>query len=186
MVKNKETDQDFEDTKQIPENKENGEGAESQTTPPKTTKGKRLLLLLIPIILFLIAVGAYFFFFVLGKKDHTKPSSQSGAQDHQVEKFTFIDIENIVVALASGGGKQEYLRISLTVQVKDPAVQEKLNLMLPVVIDNFQTFLRELRPSDLSGSAGVIMLRTELLKRLNKIIAPQEVQDILFKEILMS
>ena len=52
-------------------------------------------------------------------------------------------------------------------------------------MDVFQTYLRELRPTDLSGSAGLFRLKEELTRRVNLAIAPNQVNAVLFKEILI-
>ena len=49
----------------------------------------------------------------------------------------------------------------------------------------FQVYTRELRPSDLEGSAGVYRLKEELLRRINVAIYPSKVEAVLFKEILI-
>ena len=56
---------------------------------------------------------------------------------------------------------------------------------MPRVIDNFQTYLRELRIDDLKGSAGMYRLREELLVRVNAAAAPAKITDVLFKEMLV-
>jgi len=40
----------------------------------------------------------------------------------------------------------------------------------------FQTYLRELRPSDLEGSAGLYRLKEELTRRVNVAIAPSRIK----------
>ena len=56
---------------------------------------------------------------------------------------------------------------------------------LPRVLDGFQTFLRELRPEDLEGSAGMARVKEELLRRITLAIQPPIVSDILFKEVIV-
>jgi flagellar FliL protein len=56
---------------------------------------------------------------------------------------------------------------------------------MPRVTDIFQTYMRELRPIDLNGSAGLFRLREELTRRVNTTIAPQQVNAVLFKEIVV-
>ena len=56
---------------------------------------------------------------------------------------------------------------------------------MPRVMDAFQTYLRELRPSDLEGSAGLYRLKEELTRRVNVAIAPSRVNAVLFKEIVV-
>jgi flagellar FliL protein len=56
---------------------------------------------------------------------------------------------------------------------------------LAKVIDAFQVYLRELRRSDLEGSAGIYRLREELRRRVNVAIFPASVESVLFREILV-
>jgi flagellar FliL protein len=56
---------------------------------------------------------------------------------------------------------------------------------MPRVSDVFQTYLRELRAGDLSGSAGLFRLKEELTRRVNVAVAPQQVSAVLFKEIMI-
>jgi flagellar FliL protein len=50
----------------------------------------------------------------------------------------------------------------------------------------FQTFLRELRPEDLSGSQGSYQLRMEILRRVNLVIAPAKANAVLIEEMLIN
>ena len=50
----------------------------------------------------------------------------------------------------------------------------------------FQTFLRELRPEDLSGSQGSYQLRMEILRRVNLVISPAKVNAVLIEEMLIN
>ena len=45
--------------------------------------------------------------------------------------------------------------------------------------------MRELRSSDLNGSAGVFRLKEELTKRVNAAVAPVQVSAVLFKEVVI-
>ena len=56
---------------------------------------------------------------------------------------------------------------------------------MPRIVDNFQVYLRELRPDELSGTKGIFRLKEELLVRVNNAVQPARVYDILFKEILV-
>jgi flagellar FliL protein len=49
----------------------------------------------------------------------------------------------------------------------------------------FQTYLREMRPDELRGSAGSYRLREELLGRANVTLAPIKVTDVLFTQLLI-
>ena len=56
---------------------------------------------------------------------------------------------------------------------------------MPRVIDQFQSYLRELRVEDVRGSAGVMRLKEELLRRANLAVAPTPVRDVLLKEMIV-
>jgi flagellar FliL protein len=45
--------------------------------------------------------------------------------------------------------------------------------------------MRELRPADLEGSAGMFRLKEELLRRVNLTVYPARVDAVLFKELLV-
>ena len=60
-----------------------------------------------------------------------------------------------------------------------------LGYFLDLEVDWFQTFLREMRPSDLEGSAGLYRLRDELTRRVNLAVAPNKINAVLFKEIIV-
>jgi flagellar protein FliL len=62
---------------------------------------------------------------------------------------------------------------------------EQITPIMPRVMDAFQTYLRELRPSDLDGSAGLYRLKEELTRRVNASIAPSRINAVLFKEIVV-
>jgi flagellar protein FliL len=57
--------------------------------------------------------------------------------------------------------------------------------LMPRIVDQFQGYLRELRMDDLKGSAGVVRLKEELLRRINASAAPYRVRDVLLKQMLV-
>ena len=73
----------------------------------------------------------------------------------------------------------------MSLELEDPKDIERIESIMPRIIDNFQTHLRELRIEDLKGSAGMYRLREELLARASAAAAPVKVSDVLFKEMLV-
>jgi flagellar FliL protein len=98
----------------------------------------------------------------------------------------FVEIPDMLVNLEGVPGERvQYLKVKLTLQVKDEKEVEAVKPMLPRVTDIFQTYLRELRPIDLNGSAGLFRLKEELTRRVNAAVAPNEISAVLFKEIIV-
>ena len=97
----------------------------------------------------------------------------------------FLKIPDMIVNLNSDDGTPRYLRLSVQLEFKNAADKTAVEALLPRVVDQFQTYLRELRVQDLRGSAGIYRLQMELLARVNQAAYPVEVQDVLFQEILV-
>jgi flagellar FliL protein len=98
----------------------------------------------------------------------------------------FLDVPDILVNLASNPGERiQYLKVKAVLELKEAPLVEKVKPAMPRVTDLFQTYLRELRPSDINGSAGLFRLKEELTKRVNNAVAPHQVSAVLFKEIVV-
>jgi flagellar protein FliL len=97
----------------------------------------------------------------------------------------FLEIPDISVNLADTGSKPSYLRLKVQLELANQADLAAVEAVMPRVVDQFQTYLRELRVRDLRGSAGIYRLQMELLTRVNAAVAPVEVKDVLFQEILI-
>jgi flagellar FliL protein len=145
-----------------------------------------------------IALGAYYMTSAGGdKKDKSKQDSEK-EETHSPEKAKsskakspnkdsqFFDLEEFVVNLNPDSGKQEYLKLIITIQVNKNVNIKKIENKLPVIRDNLTTFLTTLKTEDIKGSSGVAMLKEELLKRLNLLLDPLEIENVLIKELLIT
>jgi flagellar protein FliL len=120
--------------------------------------------------------GAYFFLFSHNGAEHAKAP----------EPAVFVDMPDILVNLANAGSdRTQYLKVKITLEVPDQVLAKQITPVMPRVTDAFQTYLRELRPTDLDGSAGLYRLKEELTRRVNVAIAPSRVSAVLFKEIVV-
>jgi flagellar protein FliL len=97
----------------------------------------------------------------------------------------FLKIPNMTVNLNSEDGTPRFLRLAVQLEFKNAEDMAAVEKLMPRVIDQFQTYLRELRVKDLRGSAGIYRLQMELLSRVNQAAYPVEVQGVLFQEILI-
>ena len=97
----------------------------------------------------------------------------------------FLAIPPMIVNLNTEDGTPRYLRLTVQLELKNPSEKSEVEAIIPRVIDQFQTYLRELRVRDLKGSAGIYRLQMELLWRVNQASDPVEIKDVLFQEILI-
>lgn len=196
---------------QIENNDENpAEGGEE-----KKSGKKKLLLIIVPVVLLIGGgAGAYFTGMLdslLGKeaaeagehgeegdshaaKDDGHGDKKSGGKDdghgkgdgHGGGDGAFLEIPTMIVNLAGDDeDAPRYLRLTVQLELADPSKRGEVEAVIPRVIDQFQTYLRELRVRDLRGSAGIYRLQMELLWRVNQAASPVEIKDVLFQEILI-
>ncbi|MFZ5915175.1 MAG: flagellar basal body-associated FliL family protein [Pseudomonadota bacterium] len=171
-----------------PDTEEEGAAAEGAETPEPAKKkfsGKVIVLYIaLPLLVLLggAGAGAYFLGFFGGEAGEHADAGPAAAEP---EKTVFYEVPEILVNLNSTGKKETYLKIRISLELENPETQAAIEPMMPRVIDSFQVFLREMRVEDLSGSAGMVRLKEELLNRINLSIQPYKVIDVLFKEMLI-
>lgn len=143
-------------------------------------KSKRKLIMIAGAVLLTLSAagGAWFFFQGHGEEKH--------AEAPPAKPPVFLDVPEMLVNLASSPGERvQYLKVKVVLEVKDAPLLEQIKPTMPRVTDLFQTYLRELRPSDLNGSIGLFRLKEELTRRVNAAISPSQVNAVLFKEIII-
>lgn len=147
--------------------------------------GKKIVMIAgVPTLLLLGSTGAYFSGVFSPSAEHAAAPEQHAATP-VVSSTVFYDLPEMVVNLNSTGRRTNFLKIQVSLELASDAYIPQIEKMRPRVMDNFQVYLRELRVDDLRGSAGMYRLREELLARVNATIAPAEVKDVLFKEVLV-
>jgi flagellar protein FliL len=103
-----------------------------------------------------------------------------------VKPPVFFDLPDVLVNLSNNGSERiQYLKVKIVLELPDQLLMQQIQPVMPRVLDTFQTYLRELRPSDLDGSSGLYRLKEELTRRVNAAIAPNKVSAVLFKEIVV-
>jgi flagellar protein FliL len=162
--------------KEAPEAEEGAEGA-----APKRRFSLKLIIMVVGGVVGLGALGGGGWF-LLGRH-----SDNSAAAATQVKPPIFVDMPDVLVNLSAAGGsdRTQYLKVKIALELPDEAVQAQIQPIMPRLLDTFQTYLRELRPTDLDGSAGLYRLKEELTRRVNASIAPNRINAVLFKEIVV-
>ena len=119
------------------------------------------------------------------KKDGKADPNAAQVQDGP-DGVVFYTLPDIVVNMQTPDGKPTFLKLKLAFELPDHGTADTLDAEMPRLQDVFQTFLRELRPEDLSGSEGTLQLRAELQRRVNLVIAPSKVNGVLIEEMLIN
>ncbi|TAJ74631.1 MAG: flagellar basal body protein FliL [Phenylobacterium sp.] len=128
------------------------------------------------------------------KKDKKKEEKKEGKEGEKgaavvregPDGVVFYTLPDVVVNMQTADGRPTFLKLKLTLELPDETMVEELDPNMPRLQDMFQTFLRELRPEDLSGSQGSYQLRMEILRRVNLVIAPGKANAVLIEEMLIN
>jgi flagellar FliL protein len=154
---------------------------------PRSTKKKRLILLALPLVLTGIGAGLWFSGILPGMLGHQAPehaSAEGAAPAPAPRVAVFVAMPDITANL-NAPGRRAFIRLKSQMEVSGAQDAAALQAAMPRLVDLFTTYLREIRPEELRGSAGTHRLREELIARANIAASPARVTDVLFTEILV-
>jgi flagellar FliL protein len=98
---------------------------------------------------------------------------------------SLLPMPDIVANLHASGRRPVYVKLRAQLEVAGEGRAEAAQAAMPRLLDLFNTFLRETRPEELRGSAGMHRLREELIARANIALPEGSVTDVLFVEIVV-
>jgi flagellar FliL protein len=159
------------------EDEEAGADGEQSAQPKRKLPSLKVMIIAAAGFVVLAGGGTGGYFMFAGGKDGAAAPSKPPA---------FVDVPEVLVNLSTvGADRTQYLKVKIVLEIPDAALSPQIESTMPRVMDAFQTYLRELRPTDLDGSAGLYRLKEELTRRVNAAIAPSRITAVLFKEIVV-
>ena len=78
-----------------------------------------------------------------------------------------------------------FVKLKVRLELERAEDGPRIQAAMPRILDLFQTYIREMRPEELRGSAGTYRLREELIARAELAVQPARVRDVLFIEMLV-
>jgi flagellar FliL protein len=181
------------------------------TAPPAKGGRRKLLLISAPVLLLVVIAAGLWFSGILppllgmghsgggeeknaearhgeGKAGEHKAGEHKGGEGKGGEAANgpiFVEVPEIVANLNTGARKAMYVKVQIRIELVKAQDEAVVKATMPRLLDLFQTYLREMHPEELRGSAGSYRLREELTARANIALAPVRVQDVLFVELLI-
>jgi flagellar protein FliL len=159
--------------------------AEAGDAAPKKS-GKRKLIMLAGVPVLLAVIGSSLWF--TGVLPHLLGMQHEEHKEAEAAKPvppSYVDLPEMIANLNGDPRRPSYVKLVARVEVPKPEDVEKVKAVMPRLQDMFQTYLREMRPEELRGSAGTYRLREELIGRANVAAAPARVSDVLFTQMLI-
>ena len=155
------------------------EAAEDEAAEAAPKRKLKLIIAAVGVLM-ILGGGATWFFFFRHKAEEVHAAAPVAKPP------VFIDVPEMLVNMVGAPGERvQYLKVRVVLELREDKQAEAIKPTMPRVTDLFQTYLRELRPVDLNGSAGLFRLKEELTRRVNVAIAPNAVNAVLFKEIVV-
>jgi flagellar protein FliL len=151
------------------------------TEQPKPVKPKKLPLIKVAILVVLLALlggGGY-----LGYAKFLKPPPPE-SQQPEVEQSVAQEMGTFLVNLSDSGGKR-YLKISIQLELSNQQASQELGRRNVEVRDAVLMILSSKEYNDIGNAMGKMVLKRELLARLNKILRDGQVKEIYFTEFLV-
>jgi flagellar FliL protein len=154
---------------------------------------KKLLLLAAPVLLVAIGAGLWFGGILPPLLGMGAPAASAGNGEPRPRVVTFLEMPEIVTNLNTQGRRAVYVKLRSKLELSRLEDGVVVQAAMPRLLDLFQTYLREVRPEELRGSAGTQRLREELVARANIAVAQAgrsdtqqiRINDVLFMEILV-
>lgn len=173
-----------------PEGEEGTEGAEGENAPKSK---KKLFIIIGGAVALLAIIGIVLFLFVLKPTPDEKTmdegtegldiNSLDGAQLENAPPV-YKDLEPLSVNLLTERGNR-FLKIKLTLEYAGPVDDVTYAEAVPRIEDDLNTYLRQLRPDDLKGTANIYKLKEDLLIRLGQSSHPLNLKNVLFRELIV-
>lgn len=127
-------------------------------------------------------VGAVWFSGLVG---HLSGHSTKTTRNAVTEAPTFVDVPDIVSNLDTGSRHASFIKLHAKLEIAHATDAGVLQADLPRILDVFQSYLRSTRPEELRGGEGTYRLREALMNRVDAVVAPVQLTDILFTEVLV-
>ncbi len=151
------------------------------TSAPKKPRFSKKLVIIAAAVAALLLVGGGAAYMLLGRSE---PTDEVASEAHDEGEVRYIEAPPMVVNLREADGSARFLKIRFTLVPVTASKADDLKKKLPLIVDAFQPFLRELRPEDLSGSAAVFRIKEEMLVRAVGAVGPNQIKDILIQDLI--
>ena len=160
---------------------------EGEAAAADAPKSKKKLIIIAAAALLVLGGGGGGAFVMMKKRAAVPTDGEHAAQVEEKKPVVFLDVREMILNLTpeANQDKAKFAKIRIALELKDSKVESEVKPLMPRVEDTLQVYMRELRASDLSGSAGLYRLREELLRRVNLATYPAKVEAVLFKDVIL-
>lgn len=155
---------------------------EEQEAPAKKSK----MPMIIGLVLALVGGGGGFYAtwsgMILGAEETAKEDKDAPKDSYAEFDVAYVEVAPLVVSLP---GASSHLKFRAHLEVTTEA-KEKVEKLLPRVVDVMNSYLRALEPADLENPAALTRLRAQMLRRVQVVTGTGMVSDLLIMEFVLT
>lgn len=172
------------------------EADQAQETASGVGKGGMVMIVVAALISLGLGAGGAFFF-----ASQQQSSTQSAQQTIEAElaaekaaakqraltedfKERLYGLDPFVVNV-TGDGYNRFLKLRIELETSDTVVKEEIDARLPQVRDAMIVLLSSKRLSDITDFEGKVLLKEDMLERVNDLLDSGQVRSILFTEFVV-
>ncbi len=96
----------------------------------------------------------------------------------------YVPIEPLVISLGNGISGR-HLRFRAEIEVI-PAYRSEVEQLMPRIVDVLNSYLRALELEDLTNSAALLRLRSQMLRRIQLVTGGDRINDLLIMEFVLN
>ena len=152
-------------------------------------------LVIVGAVFLLLMFGTGIAFFVLWGKVSASKSNNIASHENVAEstlstsplstgRKKVFPLKTFVVNLADTGGKR-YLRLGMVLELDDVALASEIEENLPHVRDKILMLLPSKTFDDIKTFEGKMMLKKEIMNRLNSILKEGKISNLYFEEFVV-
>ncbi len=99
--------------------------------------------------------------------------------------FNHFQVDSMLISLKAKGRKPSFLKLEITLEMAEAFDPELVRKKIPRVMNAFQAQLQNVEARHLRGAEGMYVLKEDLLRRTNMILAPIRVNAILVRSMVI-
>ncbi len=165
--------------------------AEEKTEQTQEKKGSNMMLIIIIIIMgVVIGIGGALAFIMLKSKGDAPAQQPAAGVERKEEKKTdthqigpIMMLDPFIVNLSGSG--LNYLKLQMGLELNNPEVEKEITTKKPQIQDTIILLLSTKSFDDISTGQGKLVLKDELITRLNNILRTGSIRNIYFTSFIV-
>lgn len=159
------------------------EAVEGQDDEAPKKKGKKPLI--IGVLLLVVGAGAGFGVVSMGLlPGGSKEASDEPKEKVEYEDVAFVPIDQLIVSVGDPD-RSRILRFQAQLEVA-PGNEPEVTKMMPRVLDVLNGYLRAVSLADLEDPGALVLLRAQMLRRVQIVIGNDLISDLLISEFVLN